>query len=84
MDDAAERPAPYLTIKDVSAHYRVATKTVYRWIAAGLPALNVGSAQRPDYRLRLADVEAFLRSRGESDGGNTSPASLAPVSGDQG
>jgi hypothetical protein len=72
MDDATERPAPYLTIKDVAAHYRVATKTVYRWIAAGLPALNVGSAQRPDYRLQLADVESFVRAR-QGTNGNPAP-----------
>ena len=65
--ETTERPAPYLTIKDVAAHYQVATKTVYRWIGAGLPALNVGSAKAADYRLRLEDVERFLRER-QADG----------------
>jgi hypothetical protein len=38
-------------------------RTVHRWIAEGLPADNVGTAGRPDYRIRLADVSAFLWER---------------------
>jgi hypothetical protein len=37
---------------------------VNRWIGEGLPAFNVGSSQRPDWRIRLSDVEAFLAERG--------------------
>lgn len=43
--------------------WSVNVRTVHRWIADGLPAFNVGSSQRPDWRVRQSDVETYLRRR---------------------
>jgi predicted site-specific integrase-resolvase len=65
MDDElvipeSERRYPPRAIADA---WGVSWRTVHRWIHDGLPADNVGSSQRPDYRIRLADVSAFLWDR---------------------
>ncbi len=47
---------------------RVSEDTVVRWIKAGaLPAGNVGSDERPRYRIDSEDAVVFLRARGFSD-----------------
>lgn len=55
------------TVGQIAAGYQVSTKTVTRWIAAGLPAVNLGSAQRADWRLRWPQVRAWLEARNGRD-----------------
>lgn len=64
------RPEPYRTIKEASEHYKVVTRTLYRWIGEGMPALDVGKGSRPDYRVRLSEVEDWLRARKPALGQN--------------
>jgi excisionase family DNA binding protein len=51
------------TAPQLAEYLQVHRDTVYRWIRAGMPAINVGSAQRPDWRLRLPEVERWLQRR---------------------
>lgn len=56
-----ESPRPrYLTVAEVALDMRVSTMTVYRLIKSGeLGAVRVGKS----YRIRAADLDAFLDSR---------------------
>lgn len=62
------------TVKETAANLRVHEETVRRWIRAGMPVLNVGSAARPSYRIEPDVVRDWLRgkdwpARLESGGG---------------
>lgn len=63
--------SPYRTVKETAAYFRVSTRTVSRWIEGGLVKTNVGGESRPDWRIRIEDVERFLaqreRKRGDRD-----------------
>lgn len=52
--------------KAIADAWSVNVRTVHRWIADGMPAANVGSAQRPDWRVRQSDVESYLAQRRQS------------------
>lgn len=55
-----------LTVREVAAAMRVSTMTVYRLIRDGqLPAIRVGK----HFRIRAADVDAFLAARVVNGGG---------------
>jgi hypothetical protein len=51
------------TPKAIADGWNINPRTVHRWVADGLPAINVGSAIRPDYRIRLDDVREYLARR---------------------
>jgi hypothetical protein len=59
-----ERRYPPRAIADA---WSVNVRTVHRWIADGLPADNIGSTQRPDYRIKPGDVSAYLWQRQRAD-----------------
>jgi len=61
MQDEPQRE--WLTVDEVAAIFRVNIETVRRWIRAGeLPALNLGGP-RSGYRIKRADLDAFIASR---------------------
>jgi excisionase family DNA binding protein len=62
-----DEPLVGYTVKETAANLRVHEETVRRWIRAGLPALNVGTRMRPDYRIKPAVLEAWLADRSESE-----------------
>lgn len=56
----AGAPVGFLTVAEVADQLRVSTMTVYRLVKAGeLPAARIGRS----YRIRRADVDAFLSAR---------------------
>jgi excisionase family DNA binding protein len=62
-----EQPAmpsgEWLTTRDVADEFKVNEETVRRWIRSGeLPVLDLG-APRGGYRIKRADLEAFIASR---------------------
>jgi excisionase family DNA binding protein len=59
---------PLLTAKEVAARLKVHPRTVQRWTAEGLPALNVGIHRRADYRYTWSEVVAWLRERDSARG----------------
>lgn len=59
-------PEALWTVREVAAHWRVSTRSVYRWVDDGLPAENVGSTARPDYRIAPAAVRVYLALRGRA------------------
>lgn len=55
-----------MTVREVATAMRVSTMTVYRLIRDGqLPAIRVGK----HFRIRAADVDAFLAARVVNGGG---------------
>ncbi len=57
-----------LTVKEVAEDLRVHPRTVLRWIKDGLPALNIGSAQRPDWRIEPPVLREWLERRQQGSG----------------
>ena len=54
----------WLTVQEICDYLKVSDQTVRRWIKAGaLPATNLGG--KAGYRVRSADLEAFLEERRE-------------------
>jgi excisionase family DNA binding protein len=52
----------YVTIAEVCEELKIHPQTVRRWIKQdGLPAIQIGG--RTGYRIRRADLEAFIESR---------------------
>src|SRR4051812_20646990 len=49
--EMGEKPVVGYTVKQTAQSLNVNPVTVRRWIRAGLPAFNVGSTARPDYRI---------------------------------
>jgi len=45
---------------EVADQCGVSERTVRRWLQAGVPAINVGSATRPDWRFEKQEVRAWL------------------------
>lgn len=52
----------YLTVDEVAAKLRVASKTVRRWCASG--QLKASRAGRP-WRIKPADLDAFMQAQSE-------------------
>lgn len=53
----------WLTVEQVAALIQVAHETVRRWIRSGeLPVLDLGGP-KTGYRIRRADLDAFLAAR---------------------
>lgn len=61
--DMNEEPVIGYTVKETAANLRVHEETVRRWVRGGLPALNVGSEVRPDYRIEPAVLREWLANR---------------------
>ncbi len=59
ISDNEQRYSP----RQIAERWGVNYRTVHRWVADGLPADNVGSVARPDWRIRLVDVSPWLASR---------------------
>lgn len=54
-------PTDFLTPPEIAKLLRVRESKVLGWIRSGrLPAINVSDGQRPRYRVRRADLDAFL------------------------
>lgn len=51
-----EPPPRWVDVKKAAEHAGVTTKTIHRWIDAGLPATHLGR----DYRFRIPDLDAWL------------------------
>ena len=61
MQNETERE--WLTVEEVAETFRVNIETVRRWIRAGdLPALSLGGP-RSGYRIKRADLDAFIAAR---------------------
>jgi excisionase family DNA binding protein len=52
-----------LTVKEVAEDLRIHPRTVLRWIKDDLPAINVGSALRPDWRIEPTVLREWLERR---------------------
>lgn len=55
-------PVIAFNVKTTAESLQVNPETVRRWIRAGLPALNVGTTERPDYRIEPAKLREWLES----------------------
>jgi excisionase family DNA binding protein len=51
-----EPPPRWVDVKKAAEHAGVTTKTIHRWIDAGLPVTHLGR----DYRLRITDLDDWL------------------------
>ena len=61
MDE--NRPAVWLTVREVADELRVDEETVRRWIRAKqMPAMSLGS-RKGGYRVRRSDLEQFIEKR---------------------
>ncbi|MEN6533113.1 MAG: helix-turn-helix domain-containing protein [Bryobacteraceae bacterium] len=61
----------WFSVSEVAAHLGVATDTVYRWIDnKGLPAHRVGRL----WKFKLYEVDAWVRSGGADESGETGKA----------
>lgn len=57
----AENPEQYITTNEAARRLRFHDETIRRWITRdGCPALPAGGS----WRLRLSEIEAWLRQRG--------------------
>lgn len=53
----------WMTTAQVAELFQVTEETIRRWIRAGeLPVLDLG-ARKGGYRIRRADIDAFIRQR---------------------
>jgi excisionase family DNA binding protein len=52
-----------MTLSELASYLNVNPRTVRRWLPQGLPALNVGSRQRPDWRFIWPEVRTWLDDR---------------------
>ena len=68
-----ERRLIVFTVREIAEDLRVHPRTVLRWIKQGLPALNIGSAKRPDWRVEPDQLRAWLLARQETLGGKPRP-----------
>lgn len=59
----SDQPLVGITVKETAENLRVHPRTVLRWIRDGLPAFNVGSAQRPDWRIEPDVLRDWLERR---------------------
>lgn len=58
----AEKTEQYITTSEAAQHLRFHDETIRRWITRdGCPALPAGGS----WRLRLSEIEAWLRQRGQ-------------------
>lgn len=55
-------PAQLFTIPEVAQLLSCSTRSVKRWIAAGLPVVHLGAGQR-DRRVSETDLEAWVEAR---------------------
>lgn len=62
-----------LSVAEVAARLRVSPRHVYRMIESGeLPAMNIAVGDtRPTYRIRCADLDAYVSGRTGSTQGTT-------------
>ena len=68
-------PVPeLLTVEEVARRLRVSSKSVYRYVAAGLPAIRL-NASGP-LRFDAAELEAWLN-QNRAPGGSVDPAERA-------
>jgi excisionase family DNA binding protein len=56
-----------LTLTELAKVLKVNPRTIRRWVPLGLPALNIGSKQRPDWRFVWSEVKAWLEDRQRSE-----------------
>ncbi len=54
----------WMTLPEIAREIRIRQATVAGWIRSGaLPAYDVSTGRRPRYRIRRADLDAFLERR---------------------
>lgn len=58
----AERVGRWVDVQKAAEHFDCTPETVRNWIKAGAPARQVGAADRPSYRIDLAEFDAWARS----------------------
>lgn len=57
IHDLAKHPAPYVTVSELAAYWRVSRKQIYKQIEAGtLPAIRLGPRL---YRIRTSVAREF-------------------------
>lgn len=62
------------TVAQLAAYLQVHEETVRRWIRGGMPALNVGSRQRPDYRIEPNVARCWIARRQQPETANDADA----------
>ena len=54
----------WMTLPEIAQELRCRQSKPRRWVESGeLPAINVSDSTRPRYRVRRADLDAFLQRR---------------------
>lgn len=54
----------FMIVSEVAEHYRVSRQAVIRWIRDGrLPAINIGTPKKPEYRIYKRSIENVIISR---------------------
>jgi excisionase family DNA binding protein len=66
-------------VHELADYLRVNERTVRRWIAAGMPALNIGTRERPEWRVEEAAWRAWLAARHRGDDGEPDPSCGGPA-----
>ena len=62
--DACRSIKEWMTLPEIAQELRCRQSKPRRWVESGeLPAINVSDSTRPRYRVRRADLDAFLQRR---------------------
>lgn len=67
-----------LTLAEAAARREVSTRTVERWVRAGLDHLVVGEGRTRRYLFRVADVDAYTPNPRGAPAGNSNAAKKKP------
>ncbi len=59
-----KEPPTELTVDQVAQEMQINKRRVYRWIQAGdLPAIDIGTGEKHNYRISRTDLDDFKRRR---------------------
>lgn len=51
----------WIDVGAAAKHFTCTTQTIRNWIKLGAPARQIGSSAHPQYRIELAEFEAWVR-----------------------
>lgn len=68
----------WLTVAQVAERRGVSTRTVERWVRAGLAHAVIGAGRTRRYLFRPADVDAYTPARVGAPAGNSNAAKKKP------
>lgn len=57
--------ARWCDVGAAAKHFGCTRQTIHNWIKLGAPARQIGDSAHPQYRLELAEFEAWVRSQGK-------------------